>query len=89
MLSDKEIEKLIKDCLSCEYGKCFCESIIQASKIEEMDFQEAIDRMKVLAKQEISDDGHIEADDILCRVLKKLGAMELVQEYFKVGKWYA
>jgi hypothetical protein len=35
------------------------------------------------------EDGHIDADDILCEYLKVLGHEEIVNEYNKIHKWYA
>ena len=32
---------------------------------------------------------HVEADDLLCRLLQELGYSEVVEVYEKVGKWYA
>ena len=33
--------------------------------------------------------GHIEADEILCKILLELGYDEIVEAYRKVGKWYS
>lgn len=32
---------------------------------------------------------HVNADDILCDLLKLLGYEDVVVEYNKIGKWYA
>ncbi len=32
---------------------------------------------------------HLEADELLCEVLKSLGYVKTVVEYEKVSKWYA
>jgi hypothetical protein len=32
---------------------------------------------------------HAEADEILCRLLKTLGFDEVVDEWWKIDKWYA
>jgi hypothetical protein len=32
---------------------------------------------------------HIEADEILCRFLRKLGYGKLVEAWIKIPKWYA
>ena len=32
---------------------------------------------------------HAEADDLLCKLLQELGYSEVVDEFKKVGKWYA
>jgi hypothetical protein len=49
----------------------------------------AIERMKECVKNSDYEVAHCNADDILCDVLKQLGAKELVDEFEKVGKWYA
>lgn len=35
------------------------------------------------------ENGHMEADDVLCEYLKELGHEEIVNEFNKVNKWYA
>lgn len=35
------------------------------------------------------EDGHIEADKLLCRLLGTLGYVELVKEYKSLSKWYS
>ena len=35
------------------------------------------------------EDGHMEADDVLCKYLKELGHEEIVNEFNKINKWYA
>lgn len=35
------------------------------------------------------ENAHVEADDILCEVLLKLGYKDIVDEFVKVHKWYA
>lgn len=45
--------------------------------------------MKECVKNGDYETAHIDADDILCDVLKQLGAKELVDEFEKVRKWYA
>lgn len=59
---------------------------------EPMDPKDALEEMRRLA--ELDDYGDIEmnhlvADTLLCRVLVHLGQKELVDEWDKVGKWYA
>jgi len=51
--------------------------------------QQATERLKELQKIEDYEYSHYEADAILCRCLIKLGFNEIVEEYKKVGKWYA
>ncbi len=35
-----------------------------------------------------TESGHVEADDILCELLKKLGYSDVVEEFEKIHKWY-
>ena len=49
----------------------------------------AVEQMKECAKNSDYETAHVDADDILCDVLKQLGAKELVDEFEKVNKWYA
>jgi hypothetical protein len=55
--------------------------------------QEAVDAFKLrLRDQQQNGDyegAHSIADDILCEVLDTLGYAEIVNEWDKVGKWYA
>lgn len=32
---------------------------------------------------------HIDADDVLCQLLQDLGYNDVVEEYDRIGKWYA
>jgi hypothetical protein len=56
-----------------------------------------IERLKQLVAYGTSEEGHSEADDILCQVIKELGSLaampeyaaEVVRLYGEVGKWYA
>lgn len=32
---------------------------------------------------------HSQADDVLCRLLIELGYKEIVEEYYRIKKWYA
>ena len=36
-----------------------------------------------------TEEGHMKADAVLCEVLIQLGYSEVVNEWFKVKKWYA
>ena len=35
------------------------------------------------------EEAHVEADNILCDLLESLGFNRMVEEYWKVPKWYA
>ena len=48
--------------------------------------------INLLKEQQISWDdemAHVEADNLVCELLKELGFEEVVKEYDKVSKWYA
>jgi len=51
--------------------------------------KEAVEQMKECVKNGDTEVAHLNADKILCDVLKQLGAEELVDVYKKVDKWYA
>lgn len=50
--------------------------------------KEALELMKKIDPLDICG-GHVDADDILCEVLKSIGFSELIEEYDKIIKWYA
>lgn len=57
-----------------------------------MDREQAIKEMKDAI--EVGRDGdqemaHVQADDILCALLKSLGYGDVLEQYYKVSKWYA
>jgi hypothetical protein len=59
---------------------------------EPMDPKDALEEMRKLAEMGAYGDtemNHIEADALLCRVLLHLGQKELVDEWYKVEKWFA
>ena len=58
-------------------------------KTKEEIIKEAVEQLKALEKNGDTEVVHLRADDILCDVLRQLGAKELVDEYEKVSKWYA
>lgn len=45
-------------------------------------------QMKECSKYE-TEYSHIEADNILCELLEKLGYTELIETYQKLDKWYS
>jgi hypothetical protein len=51
--------------------------------------QEAIDKLKELSKWRDIENAHMEADNVLCKLLTLLGYQKVVDEFEKVGKWYA
>lgn len=53
--------------------------------------EQDIERMKEIARlSEVDAEmAHLEADDLLCNVLRRAGYSELVDEFAKVEKWYA
>jgi len=51
--------------------------------------KESVEKMKECVNNNDIELAHVEADDILCDVLTKLGYEELVDVYKNVKKWYA
>ena len=51
--------------------------------------KETVERLEAIEKSGDTEGGHIEADDILCEVLKDLGCQEIVDAFEKLDKWYA
>lgn len=51
--------------------------------------QEAIEQLRELAKNDDYESAHINADGVLAEFLISLGHKDVVDEYEKVGKWYA
>lgn len=51
--------------------------------------KQAILEMKNCVENKDYEAAHLEADEILCSTLKKLGFEELVNLFEKVHKWYA
>ncbi len=49
----------------------------------------AMDKLKEAQLIEDSAEAHVEADEILCELLTKIGYEDVVKEYNKVGKWYS
>ncbi len=50
--------------------------------------EEALQHMVALKDHDYPEVAHIEADDILCEVLKGLGYHDLVDAFRDVDKWY-
>jgi hypothetical protein len=51
--------------------------------------EQAISKLKDIQKSGDQEGAHIDADDVLCRLLKELGCEDVVAEYEKISKWYA
>jgi uncharacterized transporter YbjL len=49
----------------------------------------ALIKLKKLQKNEDIESAHCGADNVLCDLLKTLGFEDVVQEYYKVEKWYS
>lgn len=45
--------------------------------------------MELLVTKYASEEGHMQADGILCDLLKYLGYDRLVEIYYDIPKWYA
>ena len=54
-----------------------------------MSDDDAAVEMKKLFDNSDTENGHIEADELLCRLLKALGYEKTVAEFEKQNKWYA
>jgi len=54
-----------------------------------MNRKQAIKELKKLQKTGDPEYAHGTADDILCKILKELGYQDVLDEYYKVPKWYA
>lgn len=51
--------------------------------------EEFIEQLKELQESDDTECAHCEADDILCELLISLGYQDVVDEYYKINKWYA
>lgn len=54
-----------------------------------MDREEAITELKECQAYADTEGAHVNADDVLCALLRSLGYEDVVEEYEKVDKWYA
>lgn len=69
---------------------CWILDTLNAASPQNRQFvHEAIAALKTCQKSNDTEGAHIEADNIICVVLEKLGLANLVAEYEKVDKWYA
>lgn len=51
--------------------------------------EEAITKLKELQKGYDTEGDHVQADDVICKLLESLGYEDVVKEYDAIGKWYA
>lgn len=63
--------------------------IFEKTYMPDPNIEDYINRIRDLANNRDVEGTHIEADKILCEVLKILGQGELVEEFEKLEKWYA
>ena len=63
--------------------------IFEKTYMPDPNIEDYINRIRDLANKRDVEGTHIEADKILCEVLKTLGQSELVEEFEKLEKWYA
>ena len=63
--------------------------IFEKTYMPDPNIEDYINRIRDLASNRDVEGTHIEADKILCEVLKTLGQSELVEEFEKLEKWYA
>lgn len=56
-----------------------------------MNAEEYIAKMSAIADESKDDPeaAHIEADGLLCEILKNIGLSDVVREFYRVHKWYA
>ena len=67
-----------------------CKSdIFEKTYMPDPNIEDYINRIRDLANNRDVEGTHIEADKILCEVLKTLEQSELVEEFEKLEKWYA
>lgn len=50
---------------------------------------EMVSRLQEEANNGDTECAHMNADDILCELLEKLGYKDVVEKYNEVSKWYA
>ncbi len=50
---------------------------------------EMVKRLQAEVDNDDTECAHVEADNILCELLEKLGYKDVVEKYNKVSKWYA
>ena len=50
---------------------------------------EVVKRLQAEVENGDTECAHVNADDILCELLEKLGYKEVVEKYNEVSKWYA
>lgn len=60
-----------------------------ANKAEKDEIDAIVAKMEKANRTLDTEEGHIEADHILCVLLRKLGYGEVVDAWNKVPKWYA
>jgi hypothetical protein len=51
--------------------------------------EQAIEKLRDIQKGGDQEAAHMDADEVLCDLLKALGHADVIEEYEKVAKWYA
>ena len=51
--------------------------------------ESVITRLKEEQNNGDTEIAHCNADDLLCELLNEIGLQEVVEEYIKIGKWFA
>ena len=74
--------------VNCEFYPCKPD-IFEKTYMPDPNIEDYINRIRDLANNRDVEGTHIEADKILCEVLKTLGQSKLVEEFEKLEKWYA
>ena len=54
-----------------------------------MNREQALEKLKEIQKVGDREGAHLEADDVLCKLLVFLGYEDVVKEFEKVNKWYS
>ncbi|WP_313752447.1 hypothetical protein [Mixta calida] len=54
-----------------------------------MSREEALAKLRILQVLRDKEIAHVNADDVICDLLKSLGYQDVVEEYDKIDKWYA
>lgn len=54
-----------------------------------MNRNKALQKLKELQESQDTEGAHYGADEVLCDLLHFLGYDDVIEEYHKIGKWYA
>ena len=75
---------------SAEGGDLETKGVDEMKTKKQKDAQQlAIDELKQEQQDDDIESAHVNADNILCRLLISFDCDDVVEEYHKIGKWYA